>query len=394
MQFSSDRKRKIVAVGISAAMFLGIFTACNIDYAGLSEGLNDLGNAMDFGYGKTPAAPEATSDQTTLVTTSVTGTTETAGTSASGTSETTETSETSETSESSESSESSSSSETSETTETTPSESSSETSESTTEETTASETTTEETAAVPTPTSTPTPTPHPSNERVDFSNLTNTKVSERFSVDTEEFSESIDGGGKAMAVFSGKRMAVSKAENDNVTEAVNLILDSFYKEAEGIYNRYAGEAKAAFNLSGTVDDAYVTEVNFDYSFNKRILSVVMSYKATNGKNVLAEKEEYASFDMLTGQYVTLAAVASDWTGLQNALKVKLAKNVSVSKASAITDLFVVAQQPGAQTATVEIYGMYNGQRIHTTGDMNEYAQFLNRYGKMIYGVSENEPAGN
>ena len=35
-----------------------------------------------------------------------------------------------------------------------------------------------------------------------------------------------------------------------------------------------------------------------------------------------------------------------------------------------------------------------GQRIHTTGDMNEYAQFLNRYGKMIYGVSENEPAGN
>ena len=50
MQFSSDRKRKIVAVGISAAMFLGIFTACNIDYAGLSEGLNDLGNAMDFGY--------------------------------------------------------------------------------------------------------------------------------------------------------------------------------------------------------------------------------------------------------------------------------------------------------------------------------------------------------
>ena len=213
-------------------------------------------------------------------------------------------------------------------------------------------------------------------------------------MDTEEFSESIDGGGKAMAVFSGKRMAVSKAENDNVTEAVNLILDSFYKEAEGIYNRYAGEAKAAFNLSGTVDDAYVTEVNFDYSFNKRILSVVMSYKATNGKNVLAEKEEYASFDMLTGQYVTLAAVASDWTGLQNALKVKLAKNVSVSKASAITDLFVVAQQPGAQTATVEIYGMYNGQRIHTTGDMNEYAQFLNRYGKMIYGVSENEPAGN
>lgn len=392
MQFSSDRKRKIVAVGISAAMLLGIVTACNIDYKGLSEGLNDLGNAMDFGYGKTPAAPETTSGQTVSETTAASGTTETAEPSVA--TETSETAGTSETSRTSETSESSSSSETSETSETTPSESSSETSESTTEETTASETTTEETTAVPTPTSTPAPTQHPSNERVDFSNLTNTKVSERFSVDTEEFSESVEGDGKAMAVFSGKRMAVSKAENDNVTEAVNLILDSFYKEAEGIYNRYAGEAKAAYNISGTVDNAYVTEVNFDYSFNKRILSVIMSYKATNGKTVLAEKEEYASFDMLTGQYVTLAAVANDWTGLQNALKVKLARNASISKASAITDLFVIAQQPGAQTATVEIYGMYNGQRIHTTGDMNEYAQFLNRYGKMIYGVSDAEPDGN
>ena len=48
-----------------------------------------------------------------------------------------------------------------------------------------------------------------------------------------------------------------------------------------------------------------------------------------------------------------------------------------------------AQQPGAQTATVEIYGMYNGKRVHTTGDMNEYAQYLNRYGKIIFGVNEN-----
>lgn len=368
MRINPQRSSKIVAVSIAAAMLLGIGTACSIDYQGLSEGLNDLGNAMDFGYGITPASPEETTTavittettpqttlETTSETTSVSGTTETSGT----TSETTSSSET-----------------TTETDETKPSESTSGTSE-----------TTEE--SVPTPT----PTPRPTNERVDFSGLTNTKLAENFTVETEEFSESVDAEQKALAVFSGKRMLVSKNETDNVTEAVNIILDSFYQEAAGLYTRYAGEAKAAYNLSGMIDTVYNVQVNFDYSYNKRILSVIMSYKVTDGKSVIASKEECASFDMLTGQYVTLAAVASDWDGLQNALRVKLAKNVTVKNAAAITELYVAAQQPGAQTATVEIYGMCNGERIHTTGDMNEFARYLNRYGKMIYGVSEDTGNG-
>ena len=378
MQFDTERKRKLVAVGISAAMLLGIFTACSIDYAGLSEGLNDLGNAMDFGYSNTPATPEETSSETTSEATS-SETKETSESTSETASETTETSETetsgsSETSETSEPSETSSSSETSETDETTASESSIGTSETTTEETT------------------PTPTPHPSNERVDFSNLTNSKLADNFTVDTEEFSESVEADQKAMAIFSGKRMLVSKAESDNVTQSVNLILDSFYQEAAGLYSRYSGEAKAAYNLSGTIDTVYTVEVNYDYSFNKRILSVIMSYKVTAGKSVLASSEEFASFDMLTGQYITLASVASDMTGLENALKVKLANNTTGVKAGLITDLYVMVQHPGAQTATVEIYGTYNGERIHTTGDMNEYAQYLNRFGKLVYGVTEEKPA--
>ena len=367
MRINPQRSSKIVAAGIAGAMLLGIVTACSIDYAGLSEGLNDLGNAMDFGYGNTPASPEETTAViTTTETTTVTGTSETSETTTETTSETTaETSSTSET--------------TSDTTETAPSES-------TTGTSGTSETTDD---SVPTPT----PTPHPTNERVDFSGLTNNKVFENFIIDIEEFSESVDADQKAMAIFSGKRMLVSKAENDNVTEAVNIILDSFYQEAAGLYTRYAGEAKAAYNLSGTIDTVYNIEVNFDYSYNKRILSVIMSYKVTSDKNVIASNEEFVSFDMLTGQYITLAAVASDWDGLQNALKAKLAKNVTVKSAAAITNLYVAAQQPGAQTATVEIYGMYNGEKIHTTGDMNEFAQYLNRYGKMIYGVSEDNGNG-
>ena len=350
-----------MAVGIAASMLLMVVSACTIDYDGLSEGLNELGIALDINGGRTPAMPAETTSEVEATTSESSketyGTTEaTTGSTATSSTGTSETDETAVPSETTETTETAVTSETSETTEET--------------------------------TPTPTPTPRPTNERVDFSKLTTSNISDNFAVDTEEFSENVEGDGKAMAVFSGKRMAVSKAGSDNVTEAVNLILDSFYQEAAGVYNRYAGEAKAAYNISGTVDTVYNVEVNFDYSYNKRILSVVMSYKATAGNSVLASKEEFASFDMLTGQYITLASVADDWTGLQDALKLKLAKNISITRPASITDLYVSAQQPGAQTATIEIYGMYNGQRIHTTGDMNEYAKFLNRYGKMIYGVTE------
>lgn len=357
------RPRSIVAVTIVLAMLLTLLTACNIDYQALSEGLNDLGNAMDPAYNQTPATPDS-EETTTSETTASQTSDETTGTTSESTSET-------------------SSSETSEPAET--SESGTET----------SETTAGDPAAIPTPTSTPTPTPtpHPTNERVDFSYLRTINLNENFTVNTEEFSENVGTeDDKPLAVFSGKRMVVSKAGSENVSEAMNLIFDSFYQEAAGLYSRYAGEAKASYGLSGVVDNVYNVEVNFDYSYNKRLLSVIMSYKVTAGKTVLASSEEFASFDMLTGQYVTLASVASDWEGLQNALRTKLAKNEPVARASAITDLCVMAQQPGAQTATIEIYGMYGGKRIHTTGDMNEYAQYLNRYGKIIYGISENNDA--
>ena len=345
-------------------MLIAVITACNIDYQGLSEGLNDLGIAIDSAYNQTPATPaseETTSEETAKIT---------------------------ETDESKETSETTSETTSDETDETAPDESG-ETGE--TSETTGNGPTSTPTPTA-TPTPTPTPTPHPTNERVDFSYLTNSKLNDGFEIDSEEFSESVDSeDNKVLATFTGKRMLVSKAYSDNIAEAINLILDGFYQEAAGIYTRYSGEAKAAYGISGVVDTVYNIEVNFDYSYNNRILSVIMTYKATGGKTVIASKEEFASFDMLTGQYLTLASVADNWPGLQNALKAKLAKNmpVEVKKPSTmITGVYVTAQQPGAQTATIEIYGMFNGKRYHTTGDMNEFAKHLNRYGKIIYGINE------
>lgn len=376
IKFKRRRQSQFVAVTIVLAMLVSLLTACSIDYEALTEGLNDLGKAIDYSYNQTPATPG--SEETT---TSVTETSESKETSET-TSETSETSEESsettesETSETSETSESSATSESSETSETSESSETSETSETTVAGTD------------PSATPTPTPTPHPVNERVDFSYLRSTNLSENFAVNAEEFSEKVEAGENTLAAFSGKRIVVSNTGSENVSEAINLILDSFYQEAAGLYSRYSGEAKASYNLSGAVDTVYNVEVNYDYSYNKRILSVIMSYKVTAGKAVLASSEECASFDMLTGQYINLASIAEDWAGLQNALRLKLAKNEPVSSASGITDLYVAAQQPGAQTATIEIYGTYGGKRIHTTGDMNEYAQFLNRYGKIIFGTSE------
>ena len=382
MHFKSktgSRPSRMLAVVIATAMLIALITACSIDYAGLSEGLNDLGLAIESAYNPTPATPasEETTSEETTTTSETDETKETTDSTSETTSDETEPSESGETSETSETAGKWGTKETSETTETT-------------------ETTVTEPSSTPTPTPTstptPTPTPHPTDERVDFSYLMKNTLNEGFEIDSEEFSESVDSeDGKALAVFKGKRMLVSKAASENIAEAINLILDGFYQEAAGLYTRYSGEAKAAYGISGVVDTLYNIEVNFDYSYNNRILSVIMTYKATGGKTVIASKEEFASFDMLTGQYLTLASVAENWPALQNALKTKLAKNmpVEVKKPSTmISGIYVTAQQPGAQTATIEIYGMFNGKRYHTTGDMNEFAKHLNRYGKIVYGINE------
>ena len=161
MHFKSKvRSRRVLALGIILAMLLTLVTACNIDYEGLSEGLNDLGSAFS-GYNPTPATPEPTvsSEETTEKTEATSASTE--ETTSEMTSETTETEETT-------------SSETTESTETVPTESSSVT-----------ETTGEEATPTPssTPTPTPTPTPHPTTERVDFSYLPSSHITENYVVD-------------------------------------------------------------------------------------------------------------------------------------------------------------------------------------------------------------------
>ena len=279
-------------------------------------------------------------------------------------------------------------------------------------ETTVTSTPTPTPTPTPTATPTPTPTPTPLPERVDFSELTTDEITADFTVETEAFEESSNTeDGDALVTFSGVRMVVSDESAENVQTAINMILDGFYQEADGIYRRMSNEAQAEASLVAITEGCGAVTVNFEYSDNGRVLSVIMTRSVTDMDGNVTDATEYASFDMLTGQYVTMASIASDAAGLEAALKAKLAADVNVVpeepeqttetdateetiknsrkevSAADVSNIYIAVQEPGAQTATVVIYGEIDGVTCHTTVDMNEYAQYLNRYGKLVLFVS-------
>ena len=256
----------------------------------------------------------------------------------------------------------------------------------------------------PTPIPTPTPTPEPSPERVEFSELTEECIGTDFTVKTEEFAESYNNGNEELlASFSGERMVISDNQSEAVQTAINMILDGFYQEAAGLYTRCCSDAEAAYIIAGIPEAPASVTVNFDYSDNGRVLSVVMSYTVIDIEGEETVNTEYASFDMLTGQYVTTAAISDDVAEFEDILKEKLADDVSNLpdqagetdeekearedlEADDITDIFIAAQTPGAGTATVTIYGTADGKVYNTAINLNDYALYLNRYGMQLFCV--------
>lgn len=254
----------------------------------------------------------------------------------------------------------------------------------------------------PEPTETPTPTPRPTNtptplpERVDFSELTEVDLDGIMTIESEEFAESyVTDSDITVATFTGTRVLVSSEDDSRVCSAINLILDGFYQEAVGLYNRYTNEGLAAIELAGEEEEVFGTAVNvsYVYSNNSRVLSVIMKYEVvtaagTDMEEVAESAYEYVSFDMLTGQYVTLASVASDYIGLTDALAEALADYTEDNdNASDFSNIAIAAQVPGAETATAEIYGTKGDEVVHVTVNMYDYAEYLNRYGMIAYGVN-------
>ena len=187
------------------------------------------------------------------------------------------------------------------------------------ETTTASETE----APTATPTATPSPTPLP--ERVDFSEYTDIDLTDSFQVTLEDFEESAhsDDDSVQFAVFSGNRLVVTKAENETAMDAINLVVDGFYQEAAGAYQNTVAKLKAAYKTNGVLESEGSVYVHFEYVTNGRALSVLMIYATRFGEET-DRTVDFATFDMLTGHYITMSSIVTDQDALEKACKAALA----------------------------------------------------------------------
>ena len=268
-----------------------------------------------------------------------------------------------------------------------------------TEETEPSETEAPAPTATPTPTPKPTATPTPMPQRVDFSELTTDTISENVDVQIEEFAESYhaDGEETELVSFTGNRIVVSIPDNTNIQTSLNLILDGFYQEAAGLYNRYSSEAEGQYALDPEMylANKYDINVEYRYSFNGRLLSVIMEYGVVSGseetRTDVYKKIEVATFDVLTGQYVTPAAVAKDIDALNAALASYLANAASTDDEEYTSDMvsspILVAHSNDGGTHFAEIYGYINGNFTSVVADLSNYADYLNTYGKIVYKIN-------
>ena len=269
---------------------------------------------------------------------------------------------------------------------------------------------TEETTEIrPTISATPTKSPTPLPQRVDFSEYTDIKLTDKFTVTSEDFSESThsDDDREVFATFEGNRLVVTEAEYETARDAVNLIIDGFYQESEAAYKRVAAKAKSEYLTSGVVEVTYEVKVDFKYETNGRVLSVLMLYTVA-GPNEDYSAFDFASFDMLTGHYITLDSVAADPETFENTLRKDLENSIkyiipagTVDEATGeVSTTDKLAKTPradefiafyAAPTAAesedkhfMMLYGITEDGQIWTaTAGIDDYADQLNRYGRSV-----------
>jgi len=318
-----------------------------------------------------------------------------------------------------------------------------------TSEVTETEETEPDPTATPVPTSTPIPTATPAPERVDLSELTEDTVSEGITIEDETFEEHyVDGSDTTVASFSGNRILVQVDSAPNVQTSVNLLLDGFYQEAAGLYARYTNEALSEVALEGgtvvipsdedeeeasedpedtedaeeTEDTAlapdgtfapYIVTVSYDHSSNGRVLSVIMSYSVTRGDETVVSSTEYMNIDLYTGQFIIPAVISDDPDALEEALLAELANIPSVqasdddedsdedededeAEAEAedgeglnvddVTEIFIMTEEAGSRATYAEIIGITEDGIISRVVDLQDYSQYFNRYGRLVFGL--------
>lgn len=242
-----------------------------------------------------------------------------------------------------------------------------------------------EVTATPTPTLEPTPkatpTPEPTPEvisRVDFSNLTETNLTDSFVIEQEDFSESYGSDEETFVSFSGERLLVSMPENTVPAASINLMLNGFYQEAAGLYNRYSDEAKAQYDLTKTVDEIVSVEVHYTYASNDRILVVKMEYVITIGDDVTT-KTEIDVFDMFTASRITNSDITDDVATFEETLFNEF-EDLKLKKYDAIVLV------PDVDDECI-IWMINDGEFYKEHIITEEVSNLFNRYGNLAYEVA-------
>jgi|GEM_PF-1322555 len=267
------------------------------------------------------------------------------------------------------------------------------------EETEPSEEIPEPTATpTPTPTPSPTPSPTPMPERVDFSDLTQTAVTESITVDVEEFEESChsEDDDILLASFTGTRMLIEDRESARIASSVNLVLNSFYLEAEGLYGKYKSQAQARYDLTGEIDDPVEVTVNYDHDFNGRILSVIMTLSVKQGEEVFEDKTEYTSYDLYTGQYVVPSLYATDSDALNLAILTAYAESTEATndRAADYSVIYIGAQaessdgeEDDSEETPARVLIQSDEGVVEYVINLNDYAEYFTRYGMVIFDIT-------
>ena len=247
--------------------------------------------------------------------------------------------------------------------------------------------------ATPTPTSTPTPSPTPVPQRVDFSELNEDPLTGSIDALSEDFAESAhaeDDDDIILAEFTGNRLLIdSETELASVT-SVNLMLDAFYMEAEGLYNRAVNEQYAAYALDpDTVPGKITVTVGYEYFFNGRLLGVISAYSVAQDDEVINEHEEYATYDLYTGQYITNDMLFSDYDAFCLAVTTEIAEESENTRDRAadyhVEFVGTETGEDGKVLVTALVYGA-DGSELYEV-DIADVSQYLTRFGMTLWHVA-------
>ena len=265
-----------------------------------------------------------------------------------------------------------------------------------TDETVPEETQTEETVtATPSPTSTPTPSPTPVPQRVDFSELTEDSLTDTIDVEAEEFEESAhaeDDDSIILAKFTGNRLVLSSEHELASVVSVNLMLDAFYMESEGIYNRVVNEQYAQYALDpATTPDTITVNVLFDYYYNGRILAVVMQYSVSDAQgNVTQEAYEFYNYDLYTGQLLTPDLISTDYDALIEAVKTDIASQSEEenSRPADYEILFIANTTDDDGESVFKVIASSQDEIAVYTVESQVIDEYLTRYARIVFNTYE------